>query len=264
MPVLGADSPLQTLFTCSAHVQNWLIFWSKIFNNLGVTYGLDLDPHRLSALFGVPSQKTPTPKARHSMAFCTLSARRLILLCWKQASPPSYNRWIKEVLQNLKPEKLRFSLRGSLRKFTCTWNPLLSIIDLLDIMPDDVEAWCTFTHIQNCNRWPVVLFFCFVLCVCFFVCIMCVLSFLTGRGQRVKVNGLSSARTISTGSPPGSIISPLCTPTTAGAVWNNSYQVLWWRSNYGHHKLSWTITNWTRLILLMVHEELSGAKCIQD
>jgi len=49
----------------------------------------------------------------------------------------SYDRWIKEVLHNLKLERLRFSLKGSLKRFDKTWNPLLSIIDSLDIMPEE-------------------------------------------------------------------------------------------------------------------------------
>ena len=112
-------------------------FWSKIFDTLHKAYHCVTKPHPLSALFGIPYSNTLTVEAQHSLAFCTLFARRLILLTWKQALPPSYDRWIKEVLYNLKLERLRFSLRGSLRKFAKTWNPLLSIIDSLDIIPDE-------------------------------------------------------------------------------------------------------------------------------
>ncbi|KAK7893145.1 hypothetical protein WMY93_022297 [Mugilogobius chulae] len=58
--------------------------------------------------------------------------------------------------------------------------------------------------------------------------ILWVLSFLTGRDQRVRVNGhLSTVRTISTGSPQGSVISPLlftlytndCRSTTPGITY---------------------------------------------
>ena len=100
-------------------------FWSKIFDTLHKAYHCVTKPHPLSALFGIPYSNTLTVEAQHSLAFCTLFARRLILLTWKQALPPSYDRWIKEVLYNLKLERLRFSLRGSLRKFDKTWNPLL-------------------------------------------------------------------------------------------------------------------------------------------
>ena len=108
-------------------------FWFKIFDTLHTAYHCVTNPNPLSALFGISHGSTLTTEAQHSLAFCTLLARRLILLKWKQALSPSYDRWIKEVLHNLKPERLRFSLRGSLRRFDKTWNPLLSIIDSLDI-----------------------------------------------------------------------------------------------------------------------------------
>lgn len=110
-------------------------FWLKIFNTLHTAYHCISNPNPLSALFGISHGSTLTAEAQHSLAFCTLLARRLILLNWKQALPPSYDRWIKEVLHNLKLERLRFSLRGSLRRFDKTWNPLLSIIDSLNIIP---------------------------------------------------------------------------------------------------------------------------------
>uniref|UniRef100_A0A8P4GNT1 Reverse transcriptase zinc-binding domain-containing protein n=1 Tax=Dicentrarchus labrax TaxID=13489 RepID=A0A8P4GNT1_DICLA len=114
-------------------------FWAKIFDTLQMAYDFVADPHPLSALFGIPSNNTLSAKARHSMAFCTLLARRLILLNWKQAFPPSHDRWIKEVLYNLKLERLRFSLRGSLKSFDRIWNPLLSIIESLDIVPEESD-----------------------------------------------------------------------------------------------------------------------------
>lgn len=114
-------------------------FWSKIFDTLQIAYHFVADPHPLSALFGIPNNNILTAEARHSMAFCTLLARRLILLNWKHNLPPSYTRWVKEVLHNLKLERLRFSLKGSLRKFDKIWNPLLLIIDSLDITPEESD-----------------------------------------------------------------------------------------------------------------------------
>ena len=99
-----------------------------------------LCPLRYPALFGILRNNILTAEARHSMAFCTLLARRLILLNWKHNLPPSYTRWVKEVLHNLKLERLRFSLKGSLRKFDKIWNPLLFIIGSLDITPEESDV----------------------------------------------------------------------------------------------------------------------------
>lgn len=114
-------------------------FWSKIFDTLHKAYNVGADPHPFTALFGIPHTNAFSSKAQHCMAFCTLLARRLILLNWKHTLPPSYSRWVKEVLFNLKLERLRFSLKGSLRNFEKTWNPLLSIIDTLDIVPEETD-----------------------------------------------------------------------------------------------------------------------------
>lgn len=59
---------------------------------------------------------------------------RLILLDWKPTRPPSYNRWVKEVLHKLKLEKLRSSLNGSTKKFYDPWFPFLKFVDSPDIL----------------------------------------------------------------------------------------------------------------------------------
>ena len=64
---------------------------------------------------------------RQALAFTSLLARRLILLNWRLFRPPTHNRWIKEVLDNLKLEKLRSSLKGSISTFLETWNPFLEL-----------------------------------------------------------------------------------------------------------------------------------------
>lgn len=115
-------------------------FWSAIFGTLHKAYDVGADPHPLPAIFGIIQTKSFSSKAQHCMAFCSLLARRLILLNWKHTAPPSYSRWVKEILFNLKLERLRFSLNGSLSKFNRTWDPLLSIIDTLDIEPEETQV----------------------------------------------------------------------------------------------------------------------------
>ena len=102
-------------------------------------YGVALDPNPLSAIFGVPPEAGLPLAMQRALAFTTLLARCLILFKWKHTSPPTYNRWIKEVLYNIKLEKLKFSLRDSIETFEKTWNPLLEHIELLDISPDTDE-----------------------------------------------------------------------------------------------------------------------------
>lgn len=107
-------------------------FWSYIFDILSRAYGYVIAPNSLSAVFGIASL-TGTPKnLKQALAFTTLLARRLILPNWKLPNPPARSRWVVEVLHNLKLEKLRFTLKSSLKSFHVTWDPFLSYIHSLD------------------------------------------------------------------------------------------------------------------------------------
>ncbi len=85
-------------------------FWKLIFNTFSEIMGLPIDPSPFIAIFGV----SYTCKM---LAFCTLLARRLILLKWKNPFPPTFLHWIREIMQCLKLEKIRYSLQVSSQKF---------------------------------------------------------------------------------------------------------------------------------------------------
>lgn len=107
-------------------------FWSYIFDTLTRAYGYAIAPNCLSAIFGtVPFTGVPK-NLKQALAFTTLSARRLILLNWKLPSPPLHSHWVREVLYNLKLERLRFTLKGSVKSFHVTWDPFLNHIHSLD------------------------------------------------------------------------------------------------------------------------------------
>ena len=101
-------------------------FWRKIFKSFSEISGLSIDPNPLIAIFGVrPDGVTFSNSMYDFIAFTTLLARRLILLKWKHTSPPTHTRWIKDVLLYIKLEKIKFTLRGSLKKFHKMWIPFL-------------------------------------------------------------------------------------------------------------------------------------------
>lgn len=60
------------------------------------------------------------------MVYSALLARRLILLNWKSDRPPSFGRWICEVMHFLKIEKIR-----STAKFHAVWQPFISYVERL-------------------------------------------------------------------------------------------------------------------------------------
>lgn len=78
-------------------------------------------------LFGVTGEGLGLPVGgQRLIAFSTLLARRLILLKWKDVTPPTVSHWVKDVLYHLKLEKIRFVLRGSENKFHQVWGPFLT------------------------------------------------------------------------------------------------------------------------------------------
>ena len=126
-------------------MQNYLMFWAcsklgafweNIFQTLSQAYGQTILPNPLSAIFGIPPDGNLSGSLKQALAFTTLLARRLILLKWKLSHPPSHDHWVREVLYNLKLEKLRFSLKGSISKFRKTWSPFLTLVDTIILLPD--------------------------------------------------------------------------------------------------------------------------------
>lgn len=83
-------------------------------------FGIQFDPNPVCALFGlIPVEyKHILPnKAYIVIAFSTLLARRLIQLKWKQQAPPSFTKWIKDMLYFLKLEQIKYTLKGSSQTF---------------------------------------------------------------------------------------------------------------------------------------------------
>ena len=82
-------------------------FWSDIFNAYSKMFQKVITPNPICALFGfTPETRSIRGKAYVIVAFTSLLARRLILLSWKQHTPPSFSRWIKEIMYFLKLEKI--------------------------------------------------------------------------------------------------------------------------------------------------------------
>uniref|UniRef100_A0A669DKG7 Reverse transcriptase domain-containing protein n=1 Tax=Oreochromis niloticus TaxID=8128 RepID=A0A669DKG7_ORENI len=111
-------------------------FWRVIFDTLSQAYGQTVPPNPLSAIFGIPPDLNLSGPLKQALAFTTLLARRLILLKWKLPHPPTHDHWVRDVLFNLKLEKLRFSLKGSIRKFNKIWKSFLLLVDTITLLPE--------------------------------------------------------------------------------------------------------------------------------
>ena len=112
---------------CSGLVRN---FFEVISN--AYAYNVSLSP--LVAVFGWfsdPTGSVPPAHLQRVIAFSSLLARRLILFKWNAAIPSSHHHWIRDVMQNLKMEKIRCALNGSISTFHKTWDPLITYVNNL-------------------------------------------------------------------------------------------------------------------------------------
>ena len=109
-------------------------YWSKVFDILACVLEQTISPSPFIALFGVVPPTVPLSSYKADfVAFITLVARRLILLRWKSSNAPSFSCLIKDILYFMKMEKIRYSIKGSTRRFTKTWGYLSSYIEDLNL-----------------------------------------------------------------------------------------------------------------------------------
>lgn len=103
-------------------------FWSKIFSTLSKALLKTIDLNPLTAILGIVDQKVIKRQSeRKVILFTCLLARRLILLNWKQAEPPTYVNWFRDVMMHLELEKIRYSLQGRDEKFRMVWSSLCDL-----------------------------------------------------------------------------------------------------------------------------------------
>ena len=104
-------------------------YWSSIFDALPKIVERPIEPNPLTAIFGIQCEDDHLPRAQSDrIAFVTLLARRIILLNWKQAAPPSYKHWVKDTLQLLKLEKIRLALRRPNDNFSRIWQTFITYL----------------------------------------------------------------------------------------------------------------------------------------
>lgn len=112
-------------------------YWSSVFKTLSEVLGIDIQPCPLIAIFGVPDETLAINRNQSDIiAFASLLARRRILLVWRSPTPPSVAAWLGEVMSFLKLEKIKFTLRGSIKRFYLKWQPFITYFESLEVLPD--------------------------------------------------------------------------------------------------------------------------------
>ncbi len=81
------------------------------------------------AIFGCSDQALTLPQNQQlSLMFGMVLAKRVILMEWKSTLPPSFFKWLAEMVSSLKLERLHFSRAGRLKMFDKIWGPFLRSI----------------------------------------------------------------------------------------------------------------------------------------
>lgn len=123
----SAEATLIHMFWLCPQIQQ---YWEDICEALSDMLGVTITLNPLLMLFGITAEGLRLPAGGQKLiAFSTLLARRLILLRWKDAVPPTKPHWIKDVLYHLKLEKIRCIMNGSERKFHQVWGRFLTFFN---------------------------------------------------------------------------------------------------------------------------------------
>lgn len=109
-------------------------FWNSVFVFLSKALNVDIEPSPLVSIFGVAPEELGDigDFGKTVIAFTTLIARRIILMKWKDKSPPTFKHWINDVMQYLTLEHSRFHIQGNSLKFCYIWQPVFTLVETLD------------------------------------------------------------------------------------------------------------------------------------
>lgn len=110
-------------------------YWNtgQIFKTISEVIGRNINPGTLVVLFSIFPIHGLSKSSQHTIALSSLLARRLILLKWTHASPPTHNKWIYEMLQCIALERIRSPWGRTLCTFYEMWQPFVNYVDSLTI-----------------------------------------------------------------------------------------------------------------------------------
>ncbi|XP_059822620.1 Bardet-Biedl syndrome 5 protein homolog isoform X1 [Hypanus sabinus] len=108
-------------------------YWKDIFDIISMVLNIDLQPHPITAIFGLPMMDLLhlSSSACRMIAFLTLMARRSILLNWKEINPPTVFHWFSQTMLCLNLEKIRSGVFDASIKFEKIWRPFIQYFHMM-------------------------------------------------------------------------------------------------------------------------------------
>lgn len=102
-------------------------YWADIFQACSVMCCVNIPPNSICAISAFTEETCSLKGKFHVViAFTSWLARLLIILIWKEQTPPTFSRWIRDTMSFLKLEKIRYTLKGSIQSSERTWTPFLT------------------------------------------------------------------------------------------------------------------------------------------
>lgn len=99
-------------------------FWNEVFKVLSDVLDQHIDPDPMLIILGhsdyTYSLSSPQQKF---LAYCLITAKKLLLLYWKNVNPPTAKLWLEELTSTLHLERTRFILKGNIGQFQKIWGP---------------------------------------------------------------------------------------------------------------------------------------------
>ena len=111
-----------------------ITFWKSIFSSISKALNINppIDPSPSVALLNLPPTNIPLSKRqKDALAFATLIAKRSILMAWKSPQPPSHVHWMRDLMNCIHLEKIRYTRRNKTEQFQFTWGPFISLFSSL-------------------------------------------------------------------------------------------------------------------------------------
>lgn len=119
----AAEGTLTHLFWSCLKIHN---FWSLIFQWFSSVFNIILTPDPDTALLGHSNMlRNLDCNVRTALSLCMIIAKRCILQLWKFDVAPKFETWLRELMNILHVERLRYELSGNILKFSKIWSPVL-------------------------------------------------------------------------------------------------------------------------------------------
>lgn len=104
-------------------------FWISVFNCFSKAFKKTWEPSPLVAILGVTSVLAGINKFEsQAIALGMVVAKKMILLNWKSDHAPTYESWIRELMNVIHLEKLRLTTENRNHRFNHIWKPITEFL----------------------------------------------------------------------------------------------------------------------------------------